>query len=184
MFKGVDVTVVLFINLLLVDVGLEVVVVLEVFVSGLVMVKGVVVLWRWVIFLWSITSFVVVEAVVFGVEVVLGNFCPNLSFSVVSFGDEGVEFLIVDSVVLELVEVFEDVLVTVVGAVVFVFWPKGINFGVIGLRVVCFVFASATFSLMDAVEDSTVRVVFVLAPKGIATEFAMASGGLIFYKDK
>ena len=61
------------------------------------------------------------EAVVFGVEVVLGNFCPNLSFSVVSFGDEGVEFLIVDSVVLELVEVFEDVLVTVVGAVVFVF---------------------------------------------------------------
>ena len=44
MFKGVDVTVVLFINLLLVDVGLEVVVVLKVFVSGLVMVKGVVVL--------------------------------------------------------------------------------------------------------------------------------------------
>ena len=43
-FKGVDVTVVLFINLLLVDVGLEVVLVLEVFVSGLVMVKGVVVL--------------------------------------------------------------------------------------------------------------------------------------------
>ena len=44
MFKGVDVTVVLFINLLLVDVGLEVVVVLKVVVSGLVMVKGVVVL--------------------------------------------------------------------------------------------------------------------------------------------
>ena len=43
-FKGVDVTVVLFINLLLVEVGLEVVVVLEVLVSGLVMVKGVVVL--------------------------------------------------------------------------------------------------------------------------------------------
>ena len=43
-FKGVDVTVVLFINRLLVDVGLEVVVVVEVFVSGLVMVIGVVVL--------------------------------------------------------------------------------------------------------------------------------------------
>ena len=43
-FKGVDVTVVLFINLLLVEVGLEVVVVLEVLVSGLVMLKGVVVL--------------------------------------------------------------------------------------------------------------------------------------------
>ena len=43
-FKGVDVTVVLFINLILVEVGLEVVVVLEVLVSGLVMVKGVVVL--------------------------------------------------------------------------------------------------------------------------------------------
>ena len=43
-FKGVDVTVVLFINLLLVEVGLEVVEVLEVLVSGLVMVKGVVVL--------------------------------------------------------------------------------------------------------------------------------------------
>ena len=42
-FKGVEVTVVLFINLLLVEVGLGVDVVVEITTSGLVIVNGVVV---------------------------------------------------------------------------------------------------------------------------------------------
>ena len=114
----------------------------------------------------------------------MGNFWPNLSLTVVSFDDEGLEFLIDDSVVFGLVVVFRDVLVMGVGAVVLVFWPNGINFGVIGLLVVCLIFTSAASSLMDAVEDSTNLVVFVLAPKGIPTEFPMACGGLIFYEKK
>ena len=64
MFKGVDVTVVLFINLRFVEVGLEVVVVLEVF--SLVTAKGVVVL------LLVVLAVVITDVLVS--EVVFGNF--------------------------------------------------------------------------------------------------------------
>ena len=53
------------------------------------------------------------------------------------------------------------------------------NFGVIGARVVNLVLIALTSSFIDSVEDSTTLVVLVLAPKGIPTELAMASGGLI-----
>ena len=64
MFKGVDVTVVLFINLRFVEVGLEVVVVLD--VLGLVMAKGVVVL------LFVVLAVVITDVLVS--EVGFGNF--------------------------------------------------------------------------------------------------------------
>ena len=87
-------------------------------------------------------------------------------------------------VVLGLDEVLDDVLAINVDDVVLVFWPKGINFEVIVLRVVCFGVSSRMLSFMEMVEDSANPVVFVLAPNGIPTELAMASGGLIFWKNK
>ena len=99
--------------------------------------------------------------------------------AVVSCNDESVECLVGSSVDLGVDEVLKDVLVIGDAAVVFVFWPKGINFGVIGARVVNLVLISLTSSFIGSVEDSTTLVVFVLAPKGIPTELPMASGGLI-----
>jgi hypothetical protein len=113
-------------------------------------------------------------------EVVLGNFWPNRNFAVVPSDVEGAEGFIGVLVVLGLVDVLEDVLVIDVDDVVLVFWPNGINFEVIVLRVVCFAFSSCKLSFIETVEDSAIRVVLVLAPKGIPTELAMASGGLIF----
>ena len=184
MFSGVDVTVVLFINLRFVDVGLEVDVVVELLVSCLVIGKGVVVFFRWLIFSLSNSLLVVGERDVLKLEVVFGNFWPNLNFAVVPSDVEGAEVSISVLVVLGLDEVLDDVLAINVDDVVLVFWPKGINFEVIVLRVVCFGVSSRMLSFMEMVEDSANPVVFVLAPNGIPTELAMASGGLIFWKNK
>ena len=85
-------------------------------------------------------------------------------------------------VVLGLVDVLEVVLEADDDEeVVLVFCPNGINFGVLVVPCVTLVNSSSgKMSLVLIGEVSEILVVFVLAPKGIPTELAIARGGLIF----
>ena len=89
-------------------------------------------------------------------------------------------------VVLGLVDVLEVVLeADDEEEVVLVFCPNGINFGVLVVPGVTLVNSSSgKMSLALIGEVSETLVVFVLAPKGIPTELAIARGGLIFYFNK
>ena len=175
----------LFVNLLLVEVVLGVVVEIVVLVSGLVIVTGFVVVVRWTIIV-SFASFLGVNDEVLKLEVVFGNFWPNLSLMVVPFDVVLPELLNGTLVVLGLVDVLEVVLeADDDDEVVLVFWPNGINLEVLVVPCTTFVkSSSAKMSLVSIGEVSETLVVFVLAPKGIPTELAIARGGLIFYFNK
>ena len=120
MFKGVDVTVVLLVTLFLVEVELRVDEDLVVVASGRVIVTGVIVVVRWIGGLASISLFESND-VLWGLDVVFGNFWPNLNLAVVPFGVVLLEMLNNTVVFLGLVD-FSGVAIGVdVDEIIFVF---------------------------------------------------------------
>ena len=90
-------------------------------------------------------------------------------------------------VVLGLVDVLDIVLGedTNDGEVVLVFWPNGINLDALVVPRAASVNSTSVRMLLVGIgEISGTVVVFVLVPKGIPTELAIASGGFTFYFNK